>query len=66
MLCVTVRRDFTPRSMQRAVEGMYKERRHVFRQFATGLFTLLFAVIFGRGGTLHNVTLQWSKHQLMT
>ena len=33
--------------MQRAVEGMYKERRHVFRQFATGLFTLLFAVIFG-------------------
>ena len=26
---------------------MYKERRHVFRQFATGLFTLLFAVIFG-------------------
>ena len=34
-------------SMQRAVEGMYKERRHVFRQFATGLFTLLLAVIFG-------------------
>lgn len=36
-----------PRSMQRAVEGMYKERKHVFRQFATGLFTLLFSVIFG-------------------